>query len=108
MRFFILLFFLVHYHFLYSQHSERFTNLVINLIPIDSLYVQDYYSDGSIKSKVRYCIMICQNINIKKTGLWLQYFNNGEIKIKSLYDLEGSISSEMIATLIYYLAFKSE
>lgn len=113
MRFFIFIFILVQYHFSYSQHSERFAALIKNLKHSDSSYVENHYSNGSIKSKgaLLYYDMPEYKYS-KKAGLWVEYYNNGEIKSesvyddlgnllsKSLYDLKGSISSEMTAILI--------
>ena len=113
MKFLIFIFFLVQCHFSHSQHSDRFTSLIKNLKHSDSSYIENHYSNGALKSKGAYLYYDMPEYNYsKKAGLWLEYYNTGEVKSesvydllgnllsKSLYDLKGAISTELTATLI--------
>lgn len=113
MKYVFFSFFLLQCHLSYSQHSERFTSLIKKIKYSDSSYVENHYSDGAVKSKGAYLYYDMPEYNYsKKAGLWLEYYNTGVIKSesvydnlgnllrKSLYDKEGSISSEITATLI--------
>jgi antitoxin component YwqK of YwqJK toxin-antitoxin module len=75
--------------------------------------VEEQYSDGSVKKKgsLFYYKMPEYNYS-KRTGLWMEYYKSGKVRIttlyddfgnvlnKSIYDLQAYLSSEMTATFI--------
>ncbi len=113
MRYVIWIFISFQCHVLFSQHSDRFIELVQNLKPVDSSYNENSYTDGSLKNKgLLVYYEMPEYTYSKKTGIWMEYYRNGTLKMKSeydnwgnvlsksLYNLDGSISSEMITTFI--------
>lgn len=113
MKFFVFLFLITLCYFSYGQHSDRLASLIENLKHSDSSFIENHYSNGSIKSKGAYLYYDMPEYTYsKKAGLWLEYYVSGELKSesvydnlgnllsKTLYDLKGSISSEVTATLI--------
>ncbi|WP_339623158.1 hypothetical protein [uncultured Winogradskyella sp.] len=96
-----------------AKHTKRFANLVQNLKHNESSYNKSYYANGNVKTEGAWLYYDRPEYNYsKKNVLWLEYYKTGTIKIKSQYDkfgnllqksiytLQGHISSHLIAVLI--------
>lgn len=87
--------------------------LVKDLKPSDTSKVENYYSNGAVKRQgTLYYYDMPEYTYSKRVGSWIEYYKDGVVKMesqydnygnllsKSLYDKQGSISTEMVATLI--------
>ena len=113
MKFFVFISFLAHYSLAYSQYSDRLSGLINDLKHSDSSFIENQYTDGTLKSKGAYLYYDMPEYRYsKKAGLWVEYYKTGGIKTeaiydklgnllsKSLYDLNGRISTELTAHTI--------